>query len=71
MAISDKRRFKLIFFSVGFGIVLSLLMYKLRKGTLDSNDYFFLGTIFVFSFALIAGLSFAFKKWEERDGMNN
>ena len=67
---TNQRRMFLTFGSISAGILLSFFMFKLKKGTLGENDYFFLGTIYIFSFALIFGISLVLRKWNDNDKLN-
>jgi hypothetical protein len=66
---SDKRRIIIIIVSVLSGTILSLLIFKVRKGTagLNSQDYSTLITNFVFSLAIILGIGFLFLWRKKKD----
>ena len=58
---SNKRRIIIITISVLAGTLLSVLMFKLRRGgTLTSNDMSMLLTNLFFSLAIILGVGFLF-----------
>ena len=59
--ISNKRRITIIVLSVFGGTILSVLMFKLRRGgELTANDKNALLTNFIFSIAIILGVGFMF-----------
>ncbi|CAN5578585.1 hypothetical protein BH11BAC2_BH11BAC2_15620 [soil metagenome] len=66
---SDKRRIIIIVMSVGFGMVLSYFIYKLKRGgqPLTQQDITTLGTNFVFSLAIIIGVGFIFLWNKKKD----
>ena len=61
-AMSDKRRVVIIVCSVLGGTLLSLFLFKMRRGSqpLDDRDVNTLITNFVFSLAIILGIGFFF-----------
>lgn len=64
---SDNRRIFIILISVFAGTMLSLLIFKVRKGDagLDNQDYSMLVTNFVFALAIILGIGFLFL-WKKK-----
>jgi hypothetical protein len=64
---SDRRRIIIITVSVLVGTMLSLLIFKVRKGDagLTGEDYSMLITNLVFSLAIILGIGFLFL-WKKK-----
>lgn len=67
--ISNKRRVIIIVISVSAGTLLSVLLFKLRRGAqpLTTNDVSMLVTNLVFSIAIILGIGFLFLWNKKKD----
>jgi formate/nitrite transporter FocA (FNT family) len=66
---SEKRRITIIIASVFFGMFLSYLVYKLKRGgaELSNSDVTTLATNFVFSIAIIIGVGYMFIWKKKKD----
>lgn len=64
---SDNRRIFIILISVFVGTMLSLLIFKVRRGDagLNNQDYSMLATNLFFSLAIILGIGFLFL-WKKK-----
>jgi hypothetical protein len=60
---SEKRRYILLAISVTVGTLLSLFIFKMKRGgALTSQDWLTLGSIFLISLVLLISLSIIFNK---------
>jgi len=62
---SNRRRAIIITFSVLFGTLLSAGMLYLKRGSLQGNDYFLLGTNLTFSLVIIFAIGY-FLIWRKK-----
>ncbi len=72
---NNRRRFIIIFLSVGVGSLISLWILKKRMGTLSQHDYVQLGINFFFAAAVVVGISILLtrvnKKYEDEEKQKN
>ncbi len=64
---SNRRRFLIIFISLGIGSLLSIWVIKKRMGNLSPQSYMQLIFNFIFAAAIVIGISLLFKKMNKDD----
>ncbi len=72
---NNRRRYIIIFLSVGVGSMISLWILKKRMGTLSQHDYVQLGINFFFAAAVVIGISILLsrvnKKYDDEEKQKN
>jgi hypothetical protein len=63
---NNRRRTTIIIISVISGTLLSALMISKKRGALDGDSYFLLGTNLVISLILIFGIGFILMKMKKK-----
>ncbi|HQW22262.1 MAG TPA: hypothetical protein PLI47_03110 [Bacteroidia bacterium] len=63
---NKRRRFFIIFASVGVGSLISLYLIQKRMGTLSKQEYINLGFNFFFSAAMVVGISILLQRMNNK-----
>lgn len=68
---TNKRRYFLTIVSLSVGMIISLLIFYLKKGKFDNHTWLSYGTVFTYSLLIVLGIGWYLQRKSKKDKKNS